>query len=381
MSIRLSLLTEIPAPFRLPLFNALAAQPGVELEVVFLAERDPRRTYYPVYRDEFRFDARFLRGWSLRRGRHWLVLSWGTLCVLRRFRPDVVVIGGWNQPAVWQGALYARARRRPLVTWVESTLRDARIGSPATEALKRAVVRASSAFLVPGRAAADYVASLGAPPEDVVVAPNAIDLDIFGRRVAEARRRREDLRRELGLGACTVLYVGRLDHEKGLDVLFRAMADVPAELVVIGSGSQEAVLRSLAPPGRVRFLGSLDRDALVPWYAAADVFVLPSRSEPWGMVLNEAAAAGLPIVASTAAGAAYDLVEDGGNGFRVPPDDPGSLAAALRRLVDDNELRVRAGARSLELVAAYTPDAWASAVAGLALRLARGSRGGDSDRC
>jgi glycosyltransferase involved in cell wall biosynthesis len=89
------------------------------------------------------------------------------------------------------------------------------------------------------------------------------------------------------------------------------------------------------------------------------------------MVLNEAAAAGLPLVATEGAGAAHDLIEDGANGFRVPVDDEDALAAALRRLAEDEPLRLAAGARSRELVARFTPEAWADGVAGLARRLAR----------
>jgi glycosyltransferase involved in cell wall biosynthesis len=168
---------------------------------------------------------------------------------------------------------------------------------------------------------------------------------------------------------CTFLYAGRLDAEKGLDVLLRAFARVPGELLLAGSGRDEGRLRAMAPD-RVRFLGPLDRDELVRWYAAADAFVLPSRSEPWGMVLNEAAAAGLPLVATEEAGAARDLVENGVNGFRVPAGNEDALATALRRIAEDARFRAAAGARSLELGRRLTPEAWAKGVAGLARRLA-----------
>jgi glycosyltransferase involved in cell wall biosynthesis len=112
----------------------------------------------------------------------------------------------------------------------------------------------------------------------------------------------------------------------------------------------------------VTFLGHVERDALPALYADADVAVVPSRSEPWGMALNEAALAGLPLVSTTATGAAEELIEDGVNGFRVPPDDVPALRDALRRLVDDEAFRRAAGARSRELGARFTPAAWADAV-------------------
>jgi glycosyltransferase involved in cell wall biosynthesis len=351
---RFALLGEIAAPFRIPLFNALAARDDVAFRALFLAETDPRRTHYRLHADEFRFDWRVLPGRELRRGGRWMVVNAGVVRELRRFRPDVVGVGGWNQPAFWQALAYAKARRLPLVAWVESTARDERSGAAPLELAKRVLVRACAGFFVPGRASAEYLRGLGVGEERIVVAPNAVDASLFAHEPRTAG----------GDGACTFLYVGRLDAEKGLDVLLRAFERVRGELVLVGGGTDEERLRAAAPE-RVRFLGTRDRDELAAVYAAADVFVLPSRSEPWGMVLNEAAAAGLPLVATEGAGAAHELIEDGVNGFRVPVGDEAALADAMRRLAEDPQLRAAAGARSRELVAAFTPEAWADAIAKL----------------
>jgi glycosyltransferase involved in cell wall biosynthesis len=357
--VRFALLTEIPAPYRIPLFNALAAEPDVDLRVLFLAERDPRRPFYEPHRDKWRFDARVLGGRQLRRSGRWLVLSRGVGRELRRFRPDAVAVGGWNQPAFWRALAYTRMRRIPLLVWIESTLRDARSEARPLALARRAMVRGAAGAFVPGRAAAEYARSLGVREDRIALAPNAVDAALFA---APGRPPAGEL--------CTFLYAGRLDAEKGLDVLLEAFRDVPGELLLAGSGTEGERLRALAS-ARVRFLGALDRDALAPVYAAADAFVLPSRSEPWGMVLNEAAAAGLPLVATEGVGAAYDLIEDGVNGFRVPVDDVGALAAALRRLAGDPALREAAGLASRRIVERFTPEAWARGVAGLAFRTSR----------
>jgi glycosyltransferase involved in cell wall biosynthesis len=363
---RIALLTEIPAPFRLPLFSALAAQPDVDLRVLFLAADDPRRDYPAYDRD---FPSEVLSGRDVLVGGRWLVVNVGVLGRLRRLRPDVLVVGGWNQPAFWQALVYARARQVPFVVWVESTARDERAGGGPAELAKRVIVGAAAAFVVPGRAAAAYVESLGVPPERITVAPNAVDLGVFGERVAAERERRDELRRELDLDGCTFLCVSRLSPEKGVDVLVRAFEGVPAELAVVGDGPEREHVAALAGE-RVRLLGRVERDDLLRWYAAADAFVMPSRSETWGMAMQEAAAAGLPLVASEAPGAAYDLIEEGVNGFRVPVEDVEALRSALVRVADDGKLREQARPRTLELAAGYTPEAWAEAVATLARRLA-----------
>jgi glycosyltransferase involved in cell wall biosynthesis len=106
----------------------------------------------------------------------------------------------------------------------------------------------------------------------------------------------------------------------------------------------------------VVFSGFQHQNALVQYYAIADIFVFPTRTDPWGLVLNEAMAASLPIVCSSAAGAVDDLVEQDGNGFIFPVGDVTRLAEALQQLVDDDDLRKRMGKRSHQIILNYTPQ-------------------------
>lgn len=335
---RVTLLTEIPAPYRIPLFNALAER--VDLRVLFLARQNPERTHYRLHEDELRFRWKVLPHVERTVGGRWLVLNRGVVRELRG--ADAIVLGGWNQPAFWA----AFATRVPVYLWVESTLRDSGGGR-----LKRVLARRATGFIVPGRAAAELVRAL-VPDARITVAPNAVDNALFASGAAGR-----------GDGPFTVLYVGRLAREKGIDVLLRAFEQLDgARLVVAGAGPEEARLRASAPPG-TEFLGSVDRDEIPRCLAAADVLVLPSLAEPWGFPLNEGAAAGLPLVSTEAAGAAWELIEDGVNGFRVPPGDPVALGEALRRLAADEGFRRSAGARSAQIVSRFTAEAWADAVA------------------
>lgn len=341
---RLTLLTEIPAPYRIPLFNALAER--LDLRVAFLRERNPDRPFL-LHREELHFDWTVLPGIDVTAGGRWVVLNRRVVPTLRG--ADAVLIGGWNQPAFWTATAWCTARRVPALFWVESTAEDARTGR--LEPAKRLALRAAAGFVVPGTASAEYLEGLGIRRERIAIAPNAVDAAIFG---AAARSRSN--------GPCRVVAVARLSREKGIDVLLQAAADLPVEVVVAGAGPEEARLRGLAGPN-VTFLGNVERDELPQVYGNADVAVVPSRSDTWGMALNEAALAGLPLVSSTVVGGSRDLIEDGVNGFRVPPDDPAALRDALRRLVEDGEFRRAAGTRSREIAARFTPDAWADAVA------------------
>ena len=348
---RVALLTEIPAPYRIPLFNALAER--VDLRVLFLRARHPHRPY-DLHREELRFEWRVLPGVQLTFRSHWFVFN---LSIGGRLRhADVVVLGGWNQPAFWEALFWCRLRRVPTILWSESTGRDRRSGRH--ERIKRRLLRGIDAFVVPGRAAQDYLVGLGVPADRITVAPNAVDPTIFG----NVRRSRSD-------GARTLIAVARLAPEKGLDVLLEATAGLPVDVVIAGTGPEEQRLRQLAGPN-VTFLGNVERDALPQLYADADIAVIPSRSDPWGMVFNEAALSGLPIVSTTAPGAADELVEDGVNGFRVRTGDAAALRRAIVRLVEDEPFRRSAGERSREIAGRFTPDAWADAVAAAVERVA-----------
>ena len=340
---RVALLTEIPAPYRIPLFNALADR--VDLRVLFLQEQHPDRQY-DLHRAELRFRWQVLGGFTTTVRAHWLAVN-GSIGG-KIDRANVVILGGWNQPAFWEALVWCRLRGIPTIMWTESTGDDWRSGR--LDAFKRLLLRAPRAFLVPGSAARDYLVALGIDERRIFVAPNAVDQSVF----SSATRTRAD-------GRVRLVAVGRLAPEKGIDTLLEATHDLPVDVVLAGSGPEEPRLRELAGPN-VTFLGNVSRDDLASVYADADVAVMPSRSEPWGMILNEASLAGLPLVSTTAAGAAWELIEDGVNGFRVPPDDPDALRGAIVRLVEDDAFRRSAGARSREIAARFTPDAWADAV-------------------
>ena len=338
-----ALLTEIPAPYRIPLFNALAER--VDLRVLFLRERHSGHLY-DLHRGEMAFEWRVLPGVEFTVRSHWFVLN--TAIGGRVRHADAVVLGGWNQPAFWEALAWCNLLRLPVLLWVESTVNDNRSGRH--EGLKRLLLRRASGFIVPGTASCEYLQALGIATDRITVAPNAVDTSIFGKAARDRTH-----------GPCRVIVVARLSREKGVDILLRAVEGLPVEVLVAGSGPEEKTLRELAGPN-VTFLGNVERDQLPQLYADADIAVVPSRSDTWGMVLNEAALAGLPLIASSIVGGARDLIEDGVNGFCVPPENPGALREALQRLVEDEGFRRSAGARSREISARFTPRAWADAV-------------------
>jgi len=154
-----------------------------------------------------------------------------------------------------------------------------------------------------------------------------------------------------------VLFVGRLIYYKGADVLVRAMAEVDADLVMVGSGplraELDALVESLGIAHRVRFTDPVGDDDLAAWYHVADVFCLPSvaRSEAFGLVQLEAHAAGTPVVSTRLTTGVPFVNQHGVTGLTVPPGDASALAEAIRTLVTDDALRARLGAQAAERAA------------------------------
>jgi glycosyltransferase involved in cell wall biosynthesis len=204
------------------------------------------------------------------------------------------------------------------------------------------------------------------PAERIFSVPYAVDNDFFQSRVAFARGSRDALRAELGLepGVAVILYASKLEVRKRPMDLLRAFEHVvkgrrqtaDAYLVYAGDGSERCRLETAARNSgldRVRFLGFRNQTDLPGLYDLADVFVLPSQWEPWGLVINEVMNAAKPVIVTDTVGAAADLVEDGRNGFVVPMGDISSLANRIDTVLRYPEMARKMGDHSLRKVSEW----------------------------
>jgi glycosyltransferase involved in cell wall biosynthesis len=243
----------------------------------------------------------------------------------------MLVIGGYAVFAEQVAIAYARATREPYMLHVESHL-----GKPRRDAVARVkaavlpqVIGAAAAGLAVGSAARRYLEAYGLARDRVRILPNTIDVAEYGRAAEAARQRSTDIRRELRLPDRYILFVGRLVEAKGLPELLAAHASLGPDrpqLLVAGEGPLRDTVE--AAHG-VTLLGFQSTPRLIELYALADRLVVPSRDEPWGVVVNEGLACGTPVVASNAVGAAEDLIRDGIDGRIVPSGDVQALAGAL----------------------------------------------------
>ncbi|HZB23471.1 MAG TPA: glycosyltransferase [Gaiellaceae bacterium] len=356
--IRVAAVFPEPTPYRAPLLDRVAALPEIDLTVLYAAGTVAGRTW----RVEPEHRTTFLRGLRVpgaeRVLHHDYPFTPGVVPALNEVRPDVVVVSGWSTFAAQAAIAWCRLRKVPYVLVVESHDEGPRPGWRRTvkNTVVPPVVTHASGVLVTGTLARNSMVTRGAPAERVRVFANTVDVEEFAADATRLAPRRPELRSALG-GApddVLVLSVARLAPEKGLDVLVRAVAeagDPRLLLVLAGDGAERGRLEQLARDLGVRLVlaGDVEWARIVELYVAADVFALLSEREPWAVVVNEAAACGLPLVLSDRVGAAHDLLRDGENGALVPAGDVGAAAAALRALAADPELRRAQGERSREL--------------------------------
>lgn len=282
--------------------------------------------------------------------------------------PDVVAVPGWWDPGALAALAWARRRDVPVVLMSDSTALDA----PRVwwrEWPKQRIVSLFDTALVAGSRHTDYLAQLGFPRDRIWRGYDVVDNAHFAEGADAARERADEKRTALGLPERYVLACGRFVEKKNLDQVieayaqYRARAEAPRALVLVGDGSRreglEEQVRALGLQDDVYFPGFCQYDELPPYYGLADAFIHASTHEQWGLVVNEAMAAGLPVLVSDRCGCAPDLVEEGENGFTFDPYDADQMAAVLGRVPADEGQRRQMGRASRTRIQAWTPQTFA----------------------
>jgi glycosyltransferase involved in cell wall biosynthesis len=292
------------------------------------------------------------------------------LAALDRDSPDAVAIIGYSQRTSRAALGWCRYNRRGAVLMLESRYEDfPRVSW--REWAKSLLVRCFDAVFAGGTPQAAYARALGVPPERIFTGYDVVD-NAFWAEWAERVRQEPDVwRHRLELPDRYFITACRFVEKKNLEGLIKAYAQYCAkaggkawDLVVCGGGPLEdkirALIAQLGLQSKVHLLGYLTADQMGPVYGLASAFVLASsHAEQWGLVVNEAMAAGLPVLVSQACGCAADLVVEGITGFTFDPHDAGQLAQLMERLSSGSIDRVQMGRVARERVALWSPENFA----------------------
>lgn len=349
----------IPSPYMADRWNAVARRGNLDLEV-WLSERTDSARSWEIDESTWEFPHCYLPSAPVF-GRKVPIPT-----KILRSKADVLIS---MYAAPWYLVASGIGQRRGMKTgfWVEPTSEAWTKRYRWKESLKRWVFPRMDGLITTGPTGRDFCRRYGADDQQIFEAQYGVDVNYFADQNKFHRPNREDLRKKLGVRGTTFLYVGRLWSGKGLDTLLDAFATLRQQcpdttLLLVGDGEDEARLRRRCGDegiAGVIFHPFMLRDVLPEAFAASDVFVFPSLGDPYGLVVDEAMASGLPIVASAAAGEIDVRVKNDVNGYIVPPSDSSTLRDRMEWFTSNQDAGVQMGEQSRILIANNTPDNFA----------------------
>lgn len=348
------LVTNAPAPYRVPALALLARNPDISLNVIYCTHSHIDKT---LDTNEHGFESYFLTKPYYAFERRFIHIDIGVIKLLRELRPDVVITTGYI-PTFLYAFLWAWWRGVPHIVMTDGTLNSERSYSWVHRLIRRIVFNRSASFIGACQGSLDLFKSYGVTEEKLFKAPLAINNQrFFNQNNTEEK--------------VDFIFCGRLIKYKGPLFALEVVAEVSKRLGriisidFVGSGNQEDNLRQRAKELKdyvqVRFHGYATQEVLPAYYKAAKIFLLPSEWDPWGVVGNEACAAGLPVIVSPYAGVAGELVLDGENGF-VRELDLQQWTTAAVDLLSNQALREHMGDRAREIVQNFSFEAAANAM-------------------
>ena len=365
----LVVLTNIPTPYRTAFFDALAeeaARAGKRLHVLYCAKTEPGR-HWPYDPSKMRHAHTVLRGFHPSFAGIHAHLNPGVLAELNLLKPDTLIIAGaWNTPTMLVAGLNIYSPHPRRFFWSEGHADAALHKTGLIAWIRRRIYRTFDGFAVPNAKSSEWALAQAGGPRPIVTLPNAIDAKFFARPSAGVRA---DSRRALGLEAegRVLVQVSALTARKGVVELaekFLALSEAErrgAKLLLVGDGELRGALDALATKsaGALRVLGQLPPEEVRRVLWAADAFVLNTRLDPNPLSAIEAAAVGLPVVMSSAAGNIREVVEAPNAGFVIR--DPSNPSDALRAVLTASDVELAAMGERAAQVARTQFDAVAVA--------------------
>jgi glycosyltransferase involved in cell wall biosynthesis len=398
---RIAIVNSHPIQYFAPLYAYLSSAEDIELTVFYLSDSSIRGAMDPGFNAPVKWDVDLLSGYSYRfiGGRAHEITPGGFFSLvapelwseIKQGEFDAVLVYGHGYAANFLAMAAAKLSGAHLLVRGESNLSLRRNGLWGK--LRKPVLSwlygCCDGVLAIGTANREFYEALGVPAANISLVPYAVDNERFVRQSSLGENERREARAAIGIpdGRPAVIYAAKFQKRKHPEAVVKAAQVLAAEgiplfLVLAGSGEMEPELTRLVNqggPAGTAFVGFVNQSMLPRLFGACDVFVLPAEEEPWGLTVNEAMCAGLPVVVGEQLGCVPDLVRAGENGFTVAPGDAGGVADALRIILTDARLRESMAACSRRIIAgwgyAQCLDGWRSALARLPTDAARDRAG------
>lgn len=349
-------ITNYPAPYAVDFFNELGR--SCALTVMFLEDvayvGDRESSWFKTEANNFK--AVFIGNKSRKK------ISFRAAKLVKGY--DLVLVGEYSSFSEMYLISYMRRKKIRYAFSIDGGIKKS--GKGPKEALKRYLLKGAPLYLSSGSATDEYLAFYGAARENIRRYPFTplSEGDILSR--PPTAEEKLALRGKLGMAEEKIIVsVGQFIYRKGFDVLMRAAAEMGEGVgvyIIGGAPTQEYIaLKNELKAENVRFVGFKSKEELKEYYKAADLFVLPTREDIWGLVVNEAMACALPVITTEGCVAGLELIENGVNGYIVPVRDSAAIAERTSQILSDGELAQKMADENLKKISRYTVKNMAAA--------------------
>ena len=344
-------LSNIPSPYRIKFFNSLGKK--IDLKVVFEAERNYKldEKWYTEVNENF--ECIFLKKGQIQEKK----INWRILKHIKKKEQDLIVVTNYSYFTEMLGLLYIKLLRIPYCLEVDGGI--IKKDNIIVRYLKNFLIRGANAYISPSESTDEFLKYYGADKNKIFRYPftSLESKDILPNRLSIEEKRQ--IRKELGITKERIIIsVGRFVEIKGFDILIKACGELKDDIdmyFIGGKATQEYIdLREEYAKENIKFIEFIDKENLLKYYKAADLFVLATRGDVWGLVINEAMANGLPIITTDKCVAGIELIDDYENGFIVPVDNIKEFTSKINYILDSDEKTAQMSRNNIDKIRKYT---------------------------
>ncbi|MEM9922935.1 MAG: glycosyltransferase family 4 protein [Cyanobacteria bacterium P01_D01_bin.50] len=369
---KLAIIISHPIQYYAPWFRYLAETGGLSIKVFYLWNFGVTKQIDAGFKQAFQWDIPLLSGYdyefvpnvSSKPGTNhfWGLQNPSLISRVREYNPNAVLLMNYNYASLYNFLWKWNTRKAPLLFRGDShRLISARgIKTWAKKEFITQIYRRFAACLYVGKANYEYFRYHGVKSENLFLSPHAVDNNRFFSQAENANQQAIVWKQELGIpqNHAVILFAGKFESIKRPIDLLKAFIQAnrsEVSLLFVGAGSLEDDLKSQALNHPNIYFAPFQNQSLMPrTYAVADLIVLPSRSETWGLAINEAMCLKRAVIVSSHVGCAQDLVHPGKNGLIFPADNINALAQSLKEALSDRKRLQKWGEESLKIISKYS---------------------------
>ena len=362
MNRKVIIIHNIIAPYKVALFNELSILIP-NMEVIFIAEKENRRDwnidytklYFP-YTLLFKGSIDTINSFTIAKK------TWG---ILEKIRPETSIICDYSNIFGWITLLWAKKNKNNLIFWLDSTYDDKKHYFPK-EQIKHFFLKHFDAFLAPGEKTKHYLEYMKVASSKIITTGYSVNNNFFIEQYQFYKNKKVTLLKELKIKRNkNFIFVGRFAPEKNILTLLYSFLEVSKNnsewgLILLGDGPLKNEIKTFIANNdlqdKIQLPGFIQQDEIVKYLIASNVFILPSLSEPWGLVVNEAMLCRLPVIVSTKCGCQPELVKEGVNGYSFRPNDELKLTNLMQRFVNGSYNTKTMGEASFAIVKEHSPS-------------------------